>query len=169
SIHPSAIVDRKGELGSEVTVGPFVVIGPGVTLAEGVRVAPHAVIERDVTIGVGCSIGAGAVIGGDPQDTKYRGERTTVEIGEGTTIREYVTINRGSMGTGRTVIGRDCYLMAYVHVGHDCVLEDGVTLTNLVQLAGHVHVEASASLGGSSAVHQFARIGTYAFVGGGSH
>ena len=169
TIHPTAIVDRSASLGQDLTVGPYVVIGPRVTLGDGVRIGPHAVLERDVSLGAGCSVGAGAILGGDPQDTKYQGEHTTVEVGEGTTIREYVTINRGSVGTGRTRIGAGCYLMAYAHVGHDCIVEDGVTLANLVQLGGHVRVEENASLGGSSAVHQFARIGTYAFVGGGSH
>jgi UDP-N-acetylglucosamine acyltransferase len=114
-------------------------------------------------------VGVGAVIGCDPQDTKYQGEPTAVEIGEGTRIREYVTVCRGTRASGRTVIGRGCYLMAYAHVAHDCVLENDVTLANLVQLGGHVHVESHVSIGGSSAIHQFARIGTHAFVGGGSN
>ncbi|MBI4502848.1 MAG: acyl-ACP--UDP-N-acetylglucosamine O-acyltransferase [Gemmatimonadetes bacterium] len=168
AIHPTAIVDRGAELGRDVEIGPYVVVGPGVTLADQVRIAPHAVIERNAIIGRGCEIGVGAVIGGDPQDVKYRGEPTRVQIGEGTRIREYVTINRGTIATGRTIVGRRCYLMSYVHVGHDCVLEDDVVLANAVQLGGHVRLQQCASIGGSSAVHQFARIGTYAFVGGGS-
>ena len=167
TIHPTAIVDRAAELGRDVAIGPYAIVGPGVTLADGVRLAPHAVIERHAIIGRGCDIGVGAVIGGDPQDVKYRGEPTRVQIGEGTRIREYVTVHRGSTATGRTVIGRGCYLMSYVHVGHDCVLEDDVTLANAVQLGGHVHLESHVTVGGSSAIHQFARVGTYAFVGGG--
>jgi UDP-N-acetylglucosamine acyltransferase len=168
-IHPTAVVHPGTGLGRGVMIGPYAVVGPGVILGDETRIAAHAVIERDAFLGRGCDIGVGAVIGGDPQDAKYRGEPTRVEIGEGTRIREYATINRGSTATGRTIIGRRCYLMAYVHVGHDCVLEDDVTIANAVQLGGHVHVEAHAGIGGSSAVHQLTRIGTYAFVGGGSH
>jgi UDP-N-acetylglucosamine acyltransferase len=168
-IHPSAIVDPAAELGRDVVIGPYAVVGPGVTLGDETRIAAHAVIERNAILGRSCDIGVGAVIGGDPQDVKYRDEPTWVEIGDGTRIREYATINRGSTATGRTIIGRNGYFMAYVHVGHDCVVEDGVTIANAVQLGGHVQVEAHAGIGGSSAVHQLARIGTYAFVGGGSH
>jgi UDP-N-acetylglucosamine acyltransferase len=167
TIHSTAVVDRAAELGRDVAIGPYAIVGPGVTLADGVRIASHAVIERHAIIGRGCDIGVGAVIGGDPQDVKYRGEPTRVQIGEGTRIREYVTVNRGSTATGRTVIGRGCYLMSYAHVGHDCVLEDDVTLANAVQLGGHVHIESHVTVGGSSAIHQFARVGTFAFVGGG--
>jgi len=168
-IHPTAIVHRAAELGRDVVIGPYAVVGPGVTVGDESRIAPHAVIERNTILGRGCDIGVGAVIGGDPQDLKYRGEPTRVEIGERTRVREYATINRGSTATGKTVIGPGCYLMAYVHVGHDCVVDEDVTIANAVQLGGHVHVEAHAGIGGSSAVHQLARIGTYAFVGGGSH
>ncbi len=168
SIHPTAVIDRDAELGRDIVIGPYAVVGPGVKLGDGTRVKPHAVIERNAIVGPGCEIGVGAVIGGDPQDLKYRGEPTRVEVGEGTHIREYVTVNRGTAATGRTVIGRGCYLMSYAHVAHDCVLEDDVTLANAVQLGGHVHLEAQSSIGGSSAVHQFARVGTWAFVGGGS-
>jgi UDP-N-acetylglucosamine acyltransferase len=166
-IHPTALVDRAAELGRDVTVGPYAIVGPGVTVGDHTRLGPHAVIERDASIGGRCEIGVGAVVGSAPQDTKYRGEPTRVEVGDETIIREYVTVNRGTTATGRTVVGRGCYLMSYTHVAHDCVLEDDVTLANVVQLGGHVHLEAHVSIGGSSAVHQFARIGTYAFVGGG--
>lgn len=167
-IHSTAVIDRGAALGRDVTVGPYAIVGPGVTLGDDTRVAAHAVIERNAVVGRGCYVGIGAVVGSDPQDLKYRGEPTRVEIGEGTRIREYVTVNRGSTATGRTVIGRQCYIMTYSHVAHDCVLEDGVMLANAVQLGGHVQLEAHAAVGGSSAVHQFVRIGTYAFVGGAS-
>src|SRR5579872_6891672 len=123
-IHPTALIDETAQLGREVEIGPYVVVGPRSILADRVRLAPHAVIESDALLGPGCEVGVGSVIGGAPQDVKYRGERTRVEIGEGTRIREYVTINRGTTATGRTVVGRRCFLMSYVHVGHDCVLED---------------------------------------------
>jgi UDP-N-acetylglucosamine acyltransferase len=167
-IHPTALVDSAAELGDGVTVGPFAIIGPGVQIGRDTEIAARATIERNTILGPHCRVGIGAVIGGDPQDRKYRGEETWVEIGEGTRVREYSTVNRGTALTGRTVIGRRCYLMSYVHVAHDCVIEDDVTIANAVQLAGHVHIEEHASLGGSTPVHQFVRIGTFAFVGGGS-
>jgi UDP-N-acetylglucosamine acyltransferase len=169
SIHPTALIDPRARLGRRVHIGAYAIIGPGVAIGDGVRIGPHAVIVQDALLGPGCDIGIGAVIGSDPQDARYQGEPTRVEIGEGTRIREYVTISRGTLATGRTMVGSGCYLMAYAHVGHDCVLEDHVTLANLVQLGGHVQVGEHASIGGSSAVHQFSRIGPHAFVGGGSH
>lgn len=167
-VHPTAVVDPQAELGPEVTVGPFAVIGPGVRLGAGTVVAAHAVLERDTIVGRECFIGAGAVLGAAPQDLKYRGEATRLEIGDQTQIREYATVHRGTAATGRTVIGRRCYLMAYVHVAHDCVLEDQVVLANAVQLGGHVQVGQQAMIGGLTPVHQFVRIGRLALVGGGS-
>lgn len=168
AIHPTALVDRNATLGSDVVVGPYCVIGPRVSIGDGTRIAAHAVVEPDTTIGRRCYIGTGAVLGSAPQDRKYRGEPTGLEIGDDTLIREYTTVNRGSAAQGLTRVGCRCFLMSYVHVAHDCVLEDDVTLANAVQLAGHVHIEAHAAVGGSSPIHQFVRIGTHAFVGGGS-
>jgi len=167
-VHPSAIVDSAARLAAHVEVAPYVVIGAGVEIGPGTVVASHAVIERDTTIGARCRIGVGAALGGDPQDLGYQGEPTRLEIGDDTTVREYVTAHRGTAATGRTVIGQGCYLMAYVHVGHDAVLHDGVVLANGVQLGGHVRVGTHASIGGGTPVHQFVRIGDWAFVGGGS-
>jgi UDP-N-acetylglucosamine acyltransferase len=167
-IHPTAVIAPEARIGSGVSIGPYAVIGPGVTIGPGTTVGPHAIIERDTIIGARCSIGPGAVLGSDPQDLKYHGERTWLEIGDETKIREFATLHRGSAATGRTTVGRRCFLMAYVHVAHDCVIEDEVVLANAVQLAGHVHVEAHATIGGLTPVHQFVRIGRYAFVGGGS-
>jgi UDP-N-acetylglucosamine acyltransferase len=168
SIHRSAVVHPNAAMALDVTVGPFAVIGPGVDLGRGTTVGPHAVIEGHTTVGARCLIGAGAVLGAAPQDTKYRGEPTRLDIGDDTQIREYVTVHRGSAATGRTMIGKRCYLMAYVHVAHDCVIDSDVVLANAVQLAGHVHVEAHATIGGLTPVHQFVRVGRHAFVGGGS-
>jgi UDP-N-acetylglucosamine acyltransferase len=167
-IHATAIVDPGARLDEGVEVGPFAIVGPGVEVGSETVIGPHAVIERDTTLGRRCLVGTGAVLGGDPQDLKYRGEPSCLDVGDETQIREYATLHRGTAATGRTVVGRRCYLMAYVHVAHDCVLEDGVVLANAVQLAGHVHVEAQASIGGLTPVHQFVRIGRLAFVGGGS-
>jgi UDP-N-acetylglucosamine acyltransferase len=132
------------------------------------RLGPHSVIERNTRVGERCSIGVGSVLGGDPQDTKYRGEETWLEVGDDTVIRDYSTLNRGTAARGMTSVGRGCFLMTYVHVAHDCCLDDGVVIANAVQLAGHVHIEEYATIGGSTPVHQFVRIGTHAMVGGGS-
>jgi UDP-N-acetylglucosamine acyltransferase len=167
-IHPTAVLDPAAAVGDAADIGPYAVLGPGVTVGAGSVVGAHVVIERNATIGRGCYLGTGAVIGSDPQDLKYRGEETWVEIGDETRIREYVTVHRGSRASGRTRVGRRCFLMAYSHIGHDCVLEDDVTLANAVQLGGHVTLEAQVSIGGATAVHQFVRVGTQAFVGGGS-
>ncbi len=167
-VHPTAVIAPEAHLGPGVRVGPYAVIGPGVSIGPETSVGPHAVIERDTTVGARCVIGTGAVLGADPQDLKYQGERTWLEIGDETRIREFATLHRGTAATGRTTVGRRCFLMAYVHVAHDCVVEDDVVLANAVQLAGHVHVEAHATIGGLTPVHQFVRIGRYAFVGGGS-
>ena len=125
-------------------------------------------IERNVRVGSGVKIGYGTVIGNDPQDLKYKGEETWVEIGDGTIIREYCTINRGTSATGRTAIGQRCFIMTYVHIAHDCVIGNDVILANGIQMAGHVTIEDRAIVSGLVPIHQFVRIGTYAFVGGGS-
>jgi UDP-N-acetylglucosamine acyltransferase len=167
-VHPTAIVHAQAELGPEVVVGPFAIIGPGVEVGESSEIAGHAVIERDTQVGCHCSVGYGTVIGTAPQDAKYHGEPTLVVIGDGTRIREYTTINRGTTASGATRIGARCFLMSYVHVAHDCQIGDEVTIANAVQLAGHVEVGHHAWIGGQTPIHQFVRIGEYAFVGGGS-
>jgi UDP-N-acetylglucosamine acyltransferase len=167
-IHPTALIDPDAELAPDVTVGPYSSIGPQVRIGAGSRVAGHAIIERNTLIGEGCSIGVGCVLGGEPQDRKYGGEETWLVVGDETLLRDYCTLNRGTTARGKTSIGRKCYMMTYVHVAHDCIIEDCVVLANAVQLAGHVHIEEFASVGGSTPVHQFVRIGTHAFVGGGS-
>ena len=165
-IHRTALVDQTAELGADVSVGPYCVIGPKVTVGERCTIAGHTVIERNTRVAEGVRIGYGTVIGNDPQDLKYRGEETWVEIGSGTIIREYCTINRGSTATGRTTIGERCFLMTYVHVAHDCVVGNDVIIANSVQMAGHVAVHDRAIISGLVPIHQFVRIGTYAFVGG---
>lgn len=167
-IHPTALIDPAAELASDVEIGPYAIVGPGVEMGNGTVIGARVTIERDTSLGRRCRVGVGAVLGSDPQDLKYRGEATRLTVGDHTTIREYATLHRGTAATGQTTVGHRCYLMAYAHVAHDCVLEDDVVLANVVQLAGHVHVEAGASIGGSTAVHQFVRIGALAFVGGAS-
>jgi UDP-N-acetylglucosamine acyltransferase len=165
-IHRTALIDPTAELGAEVSVGPYCVIGPKVTVGERCTIAGHTVIERNTRVGDGVKIGYGTVIGNDPQDLKYKGEETWVEIGSGTIIREYCTINRGSTATGRTTVGERCFLMTYVHIAHDCVVGNDVIIANSVQMAGHVSVQDRAIISGLVPIHQFVRIGTYAFVGG---
>lgn len=167
-IHPTAIIDESAELGDGVVVGPYSVIGPNVVIGDGVRIGPHVLIERDTIIGAGCEIHKGAVLGTDPQDLKYRGEPTQLVVGERTVIREYATLNRGTAAHGRTEIGSDCLLMAYVHVAHDCVIGNHVILSNAVNMAGHVEIGDWATVGGVTAIHQFVRVGQHAFVGGAS-
>lgn len=165
-IHPSAIVSSKATLGEGVHVGPFAIIGDGCHVGDNCEIAARATLERDVTLGVGVKVGIGTVLGGAPQDLKYAGEQTTVEIGDYTVIREFSTVNRGTSESFKTTVGSRCLLMSYVHLAHDCHIGNGVILANGVQLAGHVTIEDKATLSGLSAVHQFARIGRYSFIGG---
>lgn len=165
-IHPSAIVDPKAELGRDVTVGPWAYVGPHCVVGDGCVIAMRATLEEHVILAPRVSVGVGSVLGGKPQDLKFKGEVTTVEIGEGTTLREYLTINRGTSESFKTTVGKDCFLMSYVHLAHDCHLGDGVIISNGTQLAGHVTVHDRAIISGLCAVHQFAKIGRHSFIGG---
>lgn len=167
-IHATAIVHDDAELGADVSVGPGAIIGPGVVVGDGTSIGSHVLIERDTVIGEECSIHHGAVLGTDPQDLKFEGERAQLLVGDRTVIREYATLNRGTRAAGRTVVGADCLLMAYVHIAHDCIIGDHVIISNAVNMGGHVEIGDWASVGGLTAIHQFARIGTHAFVGGAS-
>jgi UDP-N-acetylglucosamine acyltransferase len=162
SIHPEA------QIGAGVDIGPFCFIDKDVVIGDGAWIGPNVTIFEGARIGRNVRIFPGAVIAGIPQDLKFKGEYSTAEIGDGTTIREYVTINRGTAYAGRTVVGRNCLLMAYVHVAHDCELGDHVILANNVNLAGHVVIEDWAILEGLVGVQQFIRIGRHAFIAGGS-
>ncbi len=165
-IHPSAVVDPSAELGDDVEIGPWALVGPRCVVGNGSVLSPRATLERDVTLGQRVRIGVGSVVGGDPQDLKYQGEDTRVEIGDDTVLREYVTVNRGTSHSWVTKVGKACFLMSYVHLAHDCALGDGVIISNGTQLAGHVVIEDRATISGLCAAHQFVRIGTHAFVGG---
>ncbi len=162
----TAIVHPRAQLGAGVEVGPWAAVGDGCVIGEGCVVGARATLERNVRLGARVKVGIGTVLGGDPQDLKFRGEETWVEVGDDTTIREYSTVNRGTSESLRTTLGRGCFLMSYVHLAHDCHVGDGVILSNGVQLAGHVTIEDRAIVSGLSAVHQFVRIGRHAFVGG---
>jgi UDP-N-acetylglucosamine acyltransferase len=165
-IHPTAIISHDAEIAEDVEIGAFAIVGEGCTIGAGCVIAPRATLERNVTLGKSVKVGIGTVLGGAPQDLKYAGEETTVEIDDGTVIREFATINRGTAHSFKTTVGKNCLLMSYVHIGHDCRIGDNVILSNVVQLAGHVAIEDRAILSGLSAVHQFARIGRHSFIGG---
>ena len=165
-VHPSAVIAGDARLGDRVEVGPFAIIGEDCEVADGCVIAARATLERHVRLAPNVRIGIGSVIGGDPQDLKFKGEMTTVEIGEGSIVREYTTINRGTSQSWKTSVGKNSFIMSYVHLAHDCHVGDGVILANGVQLAGHVTVEDRAIISGLTAVHQFVRIGAYSFIGG---
>ena len=167
-VHPTAIVDADAELGQGVEVGPWALVGPGVQVGDGTVVGPRVLIERDTVVGEDCRLANGAVLGTDPQDMKYQGEHSTLEVGDRTVVREFATLNRGTQASGRTVVGSDCLIMAYAHVAHDCELGNHVVLANSVHMGGHVLIEDWAIVGGVTPIHQFVRIGAHAFVGGGS-
>ncbi len=167
-IHPTALIDPSARLGTGVTVGPWAIIGPQVTVGDRCRIGPRATLQRNVRLAEDVRIGDGAILGGDPQDLKYGGEETWVEVGPGTIIREYSTINRGTAATLKTTVGARCFIMTYVHLAHDCHIGDDVVIANATQCAGHVTIHDRAILSGLNAVHQFVTIGTYAFIGGGS-
>lgn len=159
-IHPSATI------GNNVKIDPFAVIEESVVVGDDTHIMSHAVILKGTVIGTSCKIFPSAVIGAIPQDLKFVGEETTVEIGNNTTIREFVTINRGTQDKWKTVIGDNCLLMAYSHVAHDCLIGNNVILANSVQLAGHVEIGDYAILGGVAAAIQFARIGAHTYIAG---
>ena len=168
-IHPSAIIDDLACIAEGVSVGPFCVIGPDVEIGTGTVIGPHVVIRGPTRIGRENRIFQFASIGEDPQDKKYQGEITRLEIGDRNVIREYSTVHRGTIqDKSVTRLGDDNLLMAYTHVAHDCVIGNGVIMANGASLAGHVTVDDSAILGGFSLVHQFCRIGRYSFSGMGS-
>jgi UDP-N-acetylglucosamine acyltransferase len=165
-IHPSAIIAPSATIGEGVEIGPYAYVGDACVVGDGCTIAMRATLERNVTLAANVRIGIGSVIGGDPQDLKYKGEHTTVEIGEHTVIREYATINRGTSHSMKTTVGSNSFLMSYVHLAHDCQIGNGVIIGNGTQLAGHVTIEDRAIVSGLVAVHQFARIGRHSFVGG---
>lgn len=166
-IHSTAVVSPGAELGLGVSIGPYTVIGSSVRVGDGTRIGPQVVIDGVTTIGRENVFVGQANIGADPQDLSYEGEETHLEIGDRNTVREFVTINRGTVkGGGVTRIGNDCLLMACSHVAHDCVIGDRVMLANNALLAGHVAIEECAIINGAAAVHQFVTIGMHAYVGG---
>ena len=166
-IHNSSIIDKEAKIGRSVKVGPFCYVGPQVQISDGVELISNVHIEGNTKIGKGTKIFPFASIGTQPQDLKYKGESSSLEIGENNTIREYVTINPGTEGGGRkTIIGNNCLLMISSHIAHDCNIGNDVVIANNVPLGGHVTIEDSVVIGGNSAVQQFTRIGRLAMIGG---
>lgn len=166
-IHPTAIVDPKAQLADDVRIGPYSIIGENVSIGSGSVVGAHCIVDGYTQIGKNNTLYRFCSIGGNPQDKKYDGEPTRLEIGDGNTIREYVTINTGTVqDVGTTRLGNDNWIMAYVHIAHDCQIGNHTVIANAVQLAGHIHIDDWVVLGGLSAVHQFVRIGAHAMIGG---
>lgn len=165
-IHSTAVVSSKSEIGEEVVIGPYTVVEDDVVIGDGTEIGPHVQVADGARIGRSCRIFAGAALSTVPQDLKFRGEKTYLHVGDRTVIREYVTLNRGTQASGKTVVGSDNLLMAYVHAGHDCIIGNNVIIANSVQFGGHCEVEDYAVVGGLAGVHQFVRIGKYAMVGG---
>ena len=166
SISSLAYIHKDAKIGENVTVEPFAVIHGEVSIGDGTHIMSHAVIMNGSNIGKNCSIYPGAVISAIPQDLKFIGEKTTVEIGDGTTIRECATVNRGTKDKWKTVLGKNCLIMGYAHIAHDCTLGNNVILANAVQLAGHVEIGNYAILSGLSGAVQFTRIGAHTYVAG---
>jgi UDP-N-acetylglucosamine acyltransferase len=169
-VHPSAIVDPSASIDDDVTVGPFCVIGPKVHIGSGTHIAAHVVLAGDTSIGRDNRIAPFCSIGGVPQDKKYAGEATRLEIGDRNTIREYCYFNPGTVqDRSLTTIGNDNWIMGYVHVAHDCIIGNQTTIANATQLAGHVVIGDWAILGGLTGVHQFVKVGAHAMVGAHSY
>ena len=165
-IHPTAIVDPGAELGENTDIGPYCVIGPHVKIGAGARLMAHVFMDGWTTLGAGCTVFPFASLGTQTQDLKYKGGASRVEIGESTTIREYVTVNTATADGDVTQVGSRCHIMAYAHIAHDCRVGDEVIMANCATLAGHILIEDQVIIGGLCGVHQFVRIGRLSIVGG---
>jgi UDP-N-acetylglucosamine acyltransferase len=167
-VHPSAFVDPAATLGANVTIGPNTLVGPDVAIGDGTSVGANCLIEGWTRIGRGNRIFHCVVIGSEPQDLKYGGEKTFVQIGDRNTIREFATIHRATGEGNRTVVGDENYIMAYAHIAHNCSVGNHTVLSNGVNMAGHVTIEDHAAVSGLTVIHQFVRVGAYSYTGGGS-
>ena len=165
-IHPTVLVDPSAIIADDVEIGPFSIVGPDVTIGRGSCIEARVTLDRNVRLGEQVRVGTGSIIGGPPQDLKYAGEVSWVEIGDGTHIHECTTINRGTEASGVTRVGRNCLIMTFVHLAHDCHIGDSVIISNGTQLAGHVTIEDHVVVSGIVGVHQFVRLGAYSFIGG---
>lgn len=167
-IHPTSIVHPSAQVGRKTEIGPYCIVGEHVSIGERTVLQAHVVVNGWTEIGEDCQIYPFATIGAASQDRKYTGERAFTRIGSRTVVREYVSIQRATGHDEVTAVGDDCLLLAYVHIAHNCIIGNGVTMSNLAQLAGHVEVGDFATIGGQAGVHQFTRIGRYAMIGGAS-
>ncbi len=166
NIHPSAIIDKKAQIGNNVIIGAFSIVEGDVIIGNNTEIGSHVHVFNGARIGKNCKIHKGTVVSSYPQDLKFEGDATLFIIGDNTTIREFCTLNRGTKEHMKSVVGSNCLLMAYAHVAHDCIIGDNVILANAVQLGGHVEVEEYAIIGGMSPVHQFCHIGRHCMIGG---
>jgi UDP-N-acetylglucosamine acyltransferase len=167
NIHPTAIVDEQAKFGQNIKIGPYAIVEGNVIIGDNCEIMSHASVLAGARIGDNVRIHQSAVVSGLPQDLKFEGEESTCEVGNRTVIREFATINRGTVDRGTTKIGNDCLIMAYVHIAHDVFVGDKAILANSVQVAGHVTIGYHATIGGSTPIHQFVHIGDHAFIGGG--
>jgi UDP-N-acetylglucosamine acyltransferase len=168
-IHPTAIISPDAKIAENVEIGPYTIIGPDVTIGKGTVIGPHVVIEEQTDIGERCNISQFAALGGKPQDLKFRGERTRVVIGNNNTIREFATIHRSTAADiGVTILGDNNLIMAYCHIAHNCKLGNNIVMSSGSALAGHIHIDDYAIIGGMTGIHQFTRIGRHSIIGGAS-
>ncbi len=162
-----AIVNKDAQIGNNVTVGPFSIIGDDVFIDDGTEIGANVYIESGTKIGKNCKIFHNAVLGTIPQDLKFENEETTLEIGAGTIIREFCSLNRGTKHSGKTIVGKNCFLMMYVHIAHDCHIGNNVIIANATNMAGHVEIHDYANISGLCPIHQFVKIGKHSFISGG--
>jgi UDP-N-acetylglucosamine acyltransferase len=167
NVHPTAIVHKDAQLAPDVCVGPYSIVNENAQIGPGTEIGSHVLIDSGPIIGKNCRIHHGAVLGTLPQDLKFKGEKTFVTVGDNTVIREYATINRGTEYRGKTIVGKDCFIMIYAHLAHDCLLGDHVILANSVNIGGHAEIGDWVIIGGVVPVHQFVKIGAHAIIGGG--
>ncbi len=167
-VHPTALVSNEAQLGENVVIGAGAIIEGDVVIGDNCEIRPYAMICDGARLGDNCKVFSHAVISSEPQDLKYEGERTFVEIGANSTIREYVTINRGTNADGTTSVGTNCLIMAYCHIAHDCSIGDHAIMSNASHLAGHVHIGNHVTIGGDTLIHQFVHVGDYIMTGGGT-
>ena len=163
-----AVIHPEAQIGKNASIGPFAIIDKNTVIGDNCRIHPHAVIYEGARIGNNCEIFPGAVIAGIPQDLKFNGENTTAEIGNNTTIRECVTVNRGTASKGKTIVGNNCLIMAYSHIAHDCVVNNHVIIGNASQVAGEVTIDDFAIISGGTLIHQFVKISKHVMIQGGS-
>ncbi len=165
-IHPTAVVEEGAQVAGDAEIGPYCIVGGKAVIGSKTRLISHVSVDGAATVGSSCTVHPFVSLGGPPQDITYRGEETTCIVGDNNVIREYVTINRGTKSSGATRVGSNNFIMAYSHIAHDCVVGDNVIMANCATLGGHVYVDDFAILSGLCAIHQFCRVGKYAFVSG---